>query len=237
MFRHCARRSLLLRNGFVEKQGVLSSGQNRFKATTPPPPRPQRADLQSILPTIRELLPEPQKRDPNSPPKKRRRNPFFYIALISPFFIWRELEQYFDAQPLLEKKRKRILRERLTRLRDANRADPIQLQHADLKSVVAYLRRLFSTMLPDDTLRTLHFKEVCDLLEEGCPEKFLASLREICLVTYDLSLKTEDEATEVKAAEHIQDTADEILRRGWLAVHRRLPLPVDTTPEPAALKS
>ncbi|KAJ7847429.1 hypothetical protein B0H13DRAFT_1907294 [Mycena leptocephala] len=43
-------------------------------------------------------------------------------------------------------------------------------------------------MLPDQMLRTLHFK------------------------------KSESDAAEVKAAEHIQDIAEEILRKGWLAV-------------------
>ncbi|KAF7365011.1 hypothetical protein MVEN_00372200 [Mycena venus] len=225
MYRHAARR-LLLRNG-VER--VPSSAQIRFKATTPP--RPEKADLTSIIPTLRELLPElpkSTKNDPSDPNRARRqrRGLLFYIALISPLFIWINVEKYFDPQPLLEKKRKRILRERLGRLRDGNRAAPARF--SDLKSVVTYLRLLLSTMLPEETLRNLHFKEVCDLLEEDCPENLLAWLREICAVTYDLSQKSEDEAGEVKAAEHIQDAAEEILRKGWLAVHRRLPLlPVD----------
>ncbi|KAJ7682664.1 hypothetical protein DFH06DRAFT_1314854 [Mycena polygramma] len=229
MYQHCARRLLLPRQGLVHNHGA---SQIRWNATTPP--RPQKADLQSIIPTIRELLPQARKRDPDSdggPPKKRR-GILFYAAWISPLFIWIEVEKYFDAQPLLEKKRKRILRERIGRLRDENIAKPIEL--ADLKSVVAYLRRLFNTMLPADTQRTLYSERVCDLLEEGCPETLLSWLRDICLVTYELSLKTDGVAAEIKAAELIQDTADEILRKGWLDVHRRLPLPVDTSPESAA---
>jgi hypothetical protein len=92
-------------------------------------------------------------------------------------------------------------------------------------------------MLPDQTLRTLHFEKVCDLLEEGCPENFLSWLRGVCVETCDLSLQSESEAAEVKAAERIQDVAEEILRKGWLAVHRRLPLPIDTSPEPASSES
>ncbi|KAJ7021606.1 hypothetical protein C8F04DRAFT_262251 [Mycena alexandri] len=216
MYRHSARR-LLLKNGLVQKQGLVSSTQLRFKATAPP--RPPKADIQSIPQALRELLPEPRKRDPNAPPK-RGRSIFFYIACISPLFIWLEAEKYFDPQPLIEKRRQRALRERLGRLRDENRAKPNQF--ADQKSVVAYTRLLLNTMLPEDILRNLHFEEIFDLLAEECPEQLLSWFREICILTYDLSLRTETEKVELKTAEHIQDTAEIVLRRSWLAAHRRL---------------
>ncbi|KAJ7784352.1 hypothetical protein B0H16DRAFT_1492216 [Mycena metata] len=214
MLRYSARR-LLLKNGWA--QGIASSTQLRFKATAPP--RPPKADLQSIPQALRELLPEPRKRDPNAPPK-RRRSIFFYIACISPLFIWLEAEKYFDPQPLVEKRRQRALRERLGRLRDENRAKPQQF--TDQKSVVAYTRLLLNTMLPADELRNLHFEEIFDLLAEECPEQLLSWFREICVLTYELSLRTETEKVELKTAEHIQDTAEIVLRRSWLAAHRRL---------------
>ncbi|KAJ7132973.1 hypothetical protein C8R46DRAFT_1235516 [Mycena filopes] len=218
MYRHSARR-LLLKNGLAEKR-IVSSTQLRFKATAPP--RPPKADLGSIPQALRELLPEPRKRDSSDPnaPAKRRRSIFFYIACISPLFIWLQAEKYFDPQPLVEKRRQHAIRERLGRLRDENRAKPNDF--ADQKSVVAYMRFLLHTMLPGDTLRNLHFEEIFDLLAEECPEPLLAWLREICVLTHELSLRTETENVELKTAEHIQDTAEIVLRRTWLATHQRL---------------
>ncbi|KAJ7245009.1 hypothetical protein B0H12DRAFT_794208 [Mycena haematopus] len=231
MYRH-GRRLLLLGNGLAEMQRVPSSGQTRLKATTPP--RPQKADLQSILPTLRELFSVLPKRDddsnpiPNAPIKKRR-GPLFYLALISPLFIWIEVEKYFDPGPLLEKKRRRILRERLERLRDGNRSTK-PTRGSDVKAVVAYLRLLLNTMLPEDTLRNLSSTQVCDLLEEDCQDNVLEWLREICVISYDLSQQPGDEAEEVKTAEHIQDVAEEVLRKSWLAVHHRIrDPPIDTS--------
>jgi hypothetical protein len=77
MHRHCARNLVRVRHGFAANQ-VLLSGHIRFKATATP--KPPRADLQSIPQAIRELLPEPRKRDPNAP-AKRRRSIWFYIAM------------------------------------------------------------------------------------------------------------------------------------------------------------
>ncbi|KAK7048547.1 hypothetical protein R3P38DRAFT_1869514 [Favolaschia claudopus] len=215
------RRLLLL----AETRTVVAHGQVRFKADTPP--KPQKADFQSILPTLRELLPELPERDSSNPnaPRRRRRGPLFYLALISPLFIWIQIEKYFDPLPLLEKKRKQILRERLGKLRDASRTAPAQL--SDVKSVVAYLRLLFDAMLPEETLRNLQSKDVCDLLEKDCPPNLLPWLQEICGVTRALSLKADGEASEVKAAEHIQNAAEDILRKSWLAVHRRLSQELD----------
>jgi hypothetical protein len=79
MYRH--RLLPLLRNGLAEKQRVGL----RFKADTAP--KPQKADFQSIIPTLRELLPVLPKREsddanPNShAPRRKRRGPLFYIAL------------------------------------------------------------------------------------------------------------------------------------------------------------
>ncbi|KAJ7367122.1 hypothetical protein DFH08DRAFT_929778 [Mycena albidolilacea] len=222
MYRH--RLLPLLRNGLAEKQRVGL----RFKADTAP--KPQKADLQSIIPALRELLPVLPKREsddanPNShAPRRKRRGPLFYIALISPLFIWIEVENYFDPKPLLEKKRKQMLRERLGRLRDGN---PKRVPDADVKSVLAYLRLLLPAMLPEDMLRNLHSEQVCDLLEEDCPEDFLTWLHQVSVATYDVSVAPANEAGEVKAAEKIQEAAEDILRRSWLAVHRRLPSLVD----------
>ncbi|KAJ6508500.1 hypothetical protein C8R45DRAFT_922229 [Mycena sanguinolenta] len=231
MYRHGRR---LLQNGLAEVQRVPSSGQTRFKATTPP--TPQKADLQSIIPALRELLPVLPKRDDSNPSpnatKRKRRGPLFYLALISPLFIWIEVEKYFDPQPLLEKKRKRILRERLERLRDGNRsAKPTRA--SDVKATLAYLRLLLSTMLPDETLRNLSFEQACDLVEEDCQENVLQWLREICVISYDLSQQPGDETAEVKAAEQIQDVAEEVLRKIWLSVHHRIrDSPVDAPSDP-----
>ncbi|KAJ7134815.1 hypothetical protein C8R44DRAFT_771532 [Mycena epipterygia] len=224
MYRHCGRRLLLSRNGFPEKQGILSGAQLRFKATTPP--RSPRADLQSIPQALRELFPEPRKRDPNAPPK-RGRGPLFYIACISPLFIWIEIERYFDPQPLLEKKRKRLLCERLDRLREESRGTPGQF--ADPKSVVAYMRLLLRTMLPAEELRNMHSDDICALLEQEMPDDLLVWLRDVCsgihALSIDLSLRSENQNLEVKAAEKIQDIADQILRRSYLVVHHRFPPP------------
>ncbi|KAJ7486075.1 hypothetical protein B0H11DRAFT_2016845 [Mycena galericulata] len=229
MYRHCGRRLLLSRN----TQGILSSGQIRFKATAPP--RPPRADLQSIPQAIRELLPEPRKRDPNAPTKKRR-GPFVLYraeyaltllrrmslnpAAVSPLFIWIEVEKYFDPKPLLEKKRKRMLRERLGRLQEQSRVKP---QFTDRGSVMAYVRVLLDTMLPDEYLRNTRSAEIYALLEEDMPNDLFLWLGEVCPLIYELSLQSEGEDVEVKAAERIQDTADDMLRRCYLAVHDRLP--------------
>ncbi|KAJ7095712.1 hypothetical protein B0H15DRAFT_67676 [Mycena belliarum] len=218
MYRYCARN--LVRNGLAGKQGILHGGQIRFQATAPP--KPPRADLQSIPQALRELLPEPRKRDPSAPPK-RGRSLLFYVALISPLFIWIEVEKYFDPKPLLEKKRIRILRGRLERLQEGSRSTSVQL--ADQKSLVAYMRLLLTTMLPEEYLRNLRCEEVLALLEEEIPETLLPWLREVCTVIYQLSLKAEDE---VKTAENIQDAAEGILRKAFLDLHTRLP------PRPAA---
>ncbi|KAJ7442595.1 hypothetical protein FB451DRAFT_1296953, partial [Mycena latifolia] len=215
MYRQCARSLVLVRHGFAEKQSSLASGQIRFKATAPP--RPPRADLQSIPQAIRELLPEPRKRDPNAPPKQRR-SPWFYLAWISPLFIWIYVERHFDAKPLLEKKRVRILRERLLKLQEGSRSKPVQFE--DQKSLVAYLRLVVTTMLPEEYQRNVRSEEVLVLLEEEVPEELMAWLSKICLVIYQLSLRSEDE---LKAAETIQDSAEEILRKVFLVIHPRLP--------------
>ncbi|KAF8171962.1 hypothetical protein K438DRAFT_1981775 [Mycena galopus ATCC 62051] len=218
MYRH-GRRLLLLRNGLAETQRVPLTVQTRFKATTPP--KPQKADLQSIIPALRELLPVlPKRDDSNTPnaPRRKRRGLLFYLALISPLFIWIEVEKYFDPQPLLEKKRRRVLRERLGRLREGNRTIPPSFP--DAKSVVAYLRLLLSTMVHEQTLRNLESEEICDILEKHCPENLLSWLQEFCVASYTLSQQPGDEGAEVKAAEHLQDTCEEVLRKSWLAVHR-----------------
>ncbi|KAJ7677450.1 hypothetical protein B0H17DRAFT_1079202 [Mycena rosella] len=218
MYRHCTTRNFgFVRNGFVEKQGIISSGHIRFKATAPP--RPPRADLQSIPQAIRELLPEPRKRDPNAPPK-RGRSLLFYIALTSPLFIWIALEHHFDPKPLLEKKRARILRERLHQLQEGGR---LAVPSSDPKSLVAYVRLLLTTMLPEQQLRNLRSEEVLVLLEEEFPEPLLAWLQQVCPVIHQLSLHSEGEKVETSSAESIQDSADEILRMAFRSVRHRLP--------------
>ncbi|KAJ6471196.1 hypothetical protein DFH09DRAFT_1220442 [Mycena vulgaris] len=218
MYRQCTRSLVLIRNGFPQRQGILCGSQIRFNATAPP--KPPRADLGSIPQALRELLPQPRKRDPNAPQKKRR-GPWIYIGLVSSFFIWIKLESYFDARPLLEKKRKRILRERLQRLREEGRSKPLQIE--DPESVVAYLHLLLRAMLPEDVLKNLRSEELLALLQEEIPEKLLVLLRNVTPVVYQLSMQPEDEDGEVKVAENIQDSAEEILRRTWLVLHHRLP--------------
>ncbi|KAJ7758162.1 hypothetical protein DFH07DRAFT_958507 [Mycena maculata] len=219
MYRQYSRNLQLLKSGLAG-QGTLSAGQIRFKATTPPaPPRPPRADLQSIPGALRELLPPPRQRDPNAPPRRGRR-PLFYIALISPLFIWIALERYFDPKPRLEKKRKRLLRERIERLREHSRGKP---QFTDTRSVLAYVRLILDTMLPEEYRRNMKWDDVYALLAEECPNDLLRWLQELCPIIYELSLQSENEEGEMKVAERIQESADDILRKCFLAVHRRFP--------------
>ncbi|KAJ7195471.1 hypothetical protein GGX14DRAFT_474860 [Mycena pura] len=225
MLRLFANRNLLRRHGLP--------AQIRLNATAPP--RPPRADLASIPQTIRELLPQPRKHDPDASPPRRRRGPLFYLMIsalgriglcrmslnlpaVSPLFIWIEAEKYFDPKPLLEKKRKRIVRERLQNLQGARVGG-----FSDAKSVVAYLRYLFGAMLPPDILRHMRSEEVCALLEQECPENLFKWLQEVCAVTYQLSQVSQDVEKEVTTAEQIEESADGILRKCYQSVYQRLP--------------
>ncbi|KAJ7643963.1 hypothetical protein FB45DRAFT_284615 [Roridomyces roridus] len=207
MFRQCSRQIL--------RQQV------RFKATTPP--RPPRADIWSIPGTIRELLPPPAPKDdptnPNSAPRKRK-GLFFYFAIASPLFMWLYLEQHLDARPLVEKKRRRVVCERLGRLRERTAGSSAPTD----ASVLAFVRLLFDTMLPEELLRSTRSAEVLHILErDGVPDELLAWLREVCSTVYRLSaLEASDEDTEVKMGESIQDTADSILRKCYIATSQRL---------------
>ncbi|KAJ7069587.1 hypothetical protein C8F01DRAFT_1245786 [Mycena amicta] len=205
MQRVCTRR-LLLHHHAV---------QIRFKATAPP--RPPRADLASIPQVFRELLPKRQESTPDAPPKKRR-GLFFYLLLVSPLFIWIQVEKHFDPKPLLEKKRRRAILERLRSLRTTKVNG-----FTDSRAVVPYLRSLFGVMLPSDLQRHMRAHEVCGLLEQQCPSELLVWLQDICDITYKLSQATQDEDREVEAGEKIQDSADLILRKCYQAVHQRLP--------------
>ncbi|KAJ7147150.1 hypothetical protein C8R43DRAFT_1129924 [Mycena crocata] len=172
---------------------------------------------------MRELLPEPRKRDPNAPPP-RKKGRFIFLGGILLWILWTEVENYLDSKPLLEKKRKRILLGRFERLREGIRVKPIQL--LDNKSVLAYLRLLLDTMVPEEYLQHARFEEVYALLEEEIPAELLLWLREVCSVTYDLSqVRSENDDVEKKNAESIQDAGEEMLRRCYATVFPRLPPP------------
>ncbi|KAF7295486.1 hypothetical protein MIND_01088500 [Mycena indigotica] len=190
------------------------AGQIRFKATIPP--RQPRADLASIPHALRELLPQRQQPDPNAPPAKRR-GLIFYLLLVSPLFIWMQVEKYFDPKPLLEKKRQQAIHDRLLSLRATK-----VTSFTNSAAVVAYLRSLFAVMLPPDLHRHMRADEVCGLLEEQCPPDLLVWLQEVCAITYRLSQISQEEDKEIETAEKIEDSADAILRRCYQTVHHRL---------------
>ncbi|KAJ6621832.1 hypothetical protein B0H10DRAFT_947863 [Mycena sp. CBHHK59/15] len=231
VLREPARNLPLLRNGFPAMQGVVSPIRMRLYSPTATPPRSPRADLQSIPQAIREILPRSKKRDPSekkADEPKRRRGPLFYLTIISPLFIWIEVEKYFDPKPLMEKKRRRILRERFETLREKS-SQPIQFE--DPKAVAAYLRLLIYAMIPDQYLRTLHASDVLSLLDQEFPQDLFVTLQKVCQEIHDISLLSMDEATMTTTAERIQDLADGMLRMAFLAVYPRLPGTTASNPE------
>lgn len=94
-------------------------------------------------------------------------------------------------------------------------------------------------MLPSEHLRSVPAEHIHALLDTECPDDLLLWLREVSSIIYDLSLQSEtenaaDAEAEAKVAERIQDTAEDMLRRCYLAVHHRLPPPPASSSESAA---
>ncbi|KAJ7288125.1 hypothetical protein C8J57DRAFT_1706633 [Mycena rebaudengoi] len=209
---------------------------NSIAASTskpPEPPKPPRADLQSIPQAIREILPRRPERkvDPNAKPKKKR-SPLFYLALISTFIIWTQVEKHMDPKPLMEKKRNRLLRERLHALQSTSATAPVI---EDQTALINYLRLLLTTMLPDDVLRNLYAENVLSLLAQDFPADAERVMRDICRDLHKLLLSVEwaDEDAQSVTAQKIQDLAEQLLRKAYLVVYPRLFVPTNNDHTPS----